>query len=62
MFIGIKDLVLLNDISFYLDKLNEEKAKELKKELGVIIEKLELQRISKNVSNAKKISLMMGKN
>ena len=55
MFLGTKDLMLLNDVNFYLSELDEEKAQELSKDLGTLIEKLEIKRIARNVVNTKRI-------
>lgn len=55
MFLSTKDLILLNDINFYLDKLEEEKAQELSKNLGTLIERLEVKRIARNAINTKRI-------
>ena len=59
MFINKKDLVLLNQISLYLDTikyLNHEDVKELNLKLKLLIEKLEVKRVVKNSINSKLIA------
>ena len=56
MFIKTKDLFILEDIIFYLEKQDDDKALELKEQMTEIVERLINKRAEKNIINTKRIS------
>jgi len=55
VFLSTKDLVLLDEVAFYLGELEGEKAQELNKDLSALIEKMEIRRVARNVVNTQRI-------
>lgn len=55
MFINNKDLLLLSNLSIYLETIDKDIARAFGKDLNSLVAKLEIQRISKNVVNTKRI-------
>lgn len=56
MFIKNKDLFVLEDIIFYLNNVDDDKAQELRNQLVEIVENLINKRSEKNIVNTKRIS------
>lgn len=56
MFIKNKDLFVLEDIIFYLNNVDDDRAQELKNQLVEIVENLVNKRSEKNIVNTKRIS------
>ncbi|MBR3209171.1 MAG: hypothetical protein IKN65_00250 [Clostridia bacterium] len=55
MHISNKDLLLLSNLNIYLETIDKDIAKAFNKDLNALVEKLEIQRISRNVVNTKRI-------
>lgn len=56
MFIKTKDLFILEDVIFYLDTLDDDKARELQNQMTELVERLINKRTEKNIINTKRIS------
>lgn len=56
MFIKTKDLFVLEDIIFYLDTLDDDKAIELQNQMTELVERLINKRAEKNIINTKRIN------
>lgn len=56
MFIKTKDLFILEDVIFYLDTLDDDKARELQDQMTELVERLINKRTEKNIINTKRIS------
>ncbi len=56
MYITNNDLKLLDEVSFYLGKLEGEKAQELSAKMTNLIEKLEIKKCERNMVNARIIN------
>lgn len=55
MHISNKDLLLLSNLNIYLETIDKDIAKAFNKDLNALVEKLEIQRISRNAVNTKRI-------